>query len=116
LENEIMKAIKYLSLVICTALVAPVAIAASAAPSAADLAKGEKVFKVTCVVCHGAGILGAPKFGDKAAWASRIAQGADTLHAHALSGLKTMPPKGGNTALKDDEVKAAVDYMVDKAR
>jgi len=111
-----MKAVKYLSLVICTALAAPLAIAAPAAPSAANLAKGEKVFKVTCIVCHGAGILGAPKFGDKVAWAPRIAQGIDTLHAHALSGVKTMPPKGGNAALKDDEVKAAVDYMVNQAR
>lgn len=110
-----MKAIKSLTLAICAALAAPVAFAASAAPNAADLAKGEKVFKVTCVVCHGAGVLGAPKFGDKAAWAPRIAQGIDTLHTHALNGVRTMPPKGGNAALKDDEVKAAVDYMVDKA-
>lgn len=109
MESETMKAIKYLPLVICAALATS---AATAAPSAADLAKGEKVFKSTCMACHGTGVMGAPKFGDKAAWAPRIAQGADTLHAHAISGLKMMPPKGGNAALKDDEVKAAVDYMV----
>jgi cytochrome c5 len=71
-------------------------------------------------VCHGAGIAGAPKFGDKAAWAPRIAQGSDTLHTHALKGFQgkagMMPAKGGNAALADADVKAAVDYMVSKAK
>jgi len=90
---------------------APVASAASAG----DLVKGEKIYTATCVACHGAGVLGAPKFGDKAMWGPRIAQGIDTLHTHALDGIRMMPPRGGNAALKDDEVKAAVDYMVSKA-
>lgn len=100
--------------VVPTAPAVSAASAASVAPSAADLAKGEKVFTATCVACHGAGVLGAPKFGDKVAWAPRIAQGIDTLHAHALDGVKLMPPRGGNAVLKDDDVKAAVDYMVSK--
>ena len=89
--------------------------AAGPAPSAEVLAKGEKIYTATCVACHGAGVLGAPKFGDKAAWQPRIAKGIDALYSTSLNGLNMMPPRGGNAALKDDELKAAVDYMVSKA-
>jgi len=88
-------------------------------PAAAEPAKemgGEEVYNMACVACHGAGIAGAPKFGDKAAWAPRIAEGPDTLHKHALEGFtgKTgfMPPKGGRIDLADQSVMNAVDYMV----
>ena len=91
------------------------AASASAPASSGDLALGEKTFTANCASCHGAGVLGAPKVGDKAAWGPRIAQGKDTLYTHALNGFKMMPPKGGNAALKDEEVKAVVDYMVSKA-
>lgn len=95
---------------------APVAAAgATAAPSAADLAKGEKVYSATCLACHSAGVMGAPKFGDKAAWGPRIAQGKETVYGNAINGVRMMPPRGGNPGLKDDEVKAAVDYMISKA-
>ena len=94
---------------------APAAATAVVAVSAADLALGEKVYGTTCVSCHGAAVLGAPKLGDKAAWAPRLAKGVDTLRANALKGLNMMPPKGGNAALKDEELKAAVDYMISKA-
>jgi cytochrome c5 len=89
----------------------------SAEPVAAvaDLA-GEAVYNQACVACHGAGIAGAPKLGDKAAWAARIAQGMDTLHLHSLQGYQGkagyMPPKGGRTDLSDQSVINAVDYMV----
>jgi cytochrome c5 len=73
---------------------------------------GKTVFDTACVACHGTGVAGAPKFGDKAAWAPRIAQGVNVLHTHALQGKGAMPPKGGNPALPDADVKAAVDYMV----
>ncbi|MEO6353381.1 MAG: c-type cytochrome, partial [Burkholderiaceae bacterium] len=99
---------------------APAPAAAESAPvasaaSAGDLVKGEQVYTSTCLACHGAGVLGAPKFGDKAVWGPRIAQGIDTLHTNALNGIRMMPPKGGNATLKDEDVKAAVDYMVSKA-
>ncbi|MBC7684865.1 MAG: cytochrome c5 family protein [Bdellovibrionales bacterium] len=103
---------------------APVAAAPTAAPaaapvvvaaSAADLAIGEKVYGATCASCHGAAVLGAPKLGDKPSWTPRIAKGVDVLYKSAIEGLKMMPPRGGNAALKDEEVKAAVDYMVSKA-
>jgi cytochrome c5 len=77
---------------------------------------GQDTYGKACVVCHGAGVAGAPKLGDKGDWGPRIAQGNDTLYKHALEGYTgkkgMMPPKGGNTALADADVKAAVDYMV----
>jgi cytochrome c5 len=81
---------------------------------------GKKIYDTTCVACHAAGVAGAPKLGDKAAWAPRIAQGADTLHTHAIKGFQgkagMMPPKGGNMSVKDEDVKAAVDYMVSQSK
>jgi cytochrome c5 len=86
-----------------------------AAAPAEDLA-GEAVYNMACVACHGAGVAGAPKFGDAAAWKARIAQGADTLHKHALEGFQGsagfMPPKGGRVDLTDKSIINAVDYMV----
>jgi cytochrome c5 len=97
--------------------------AAAAAPAAApaagkggDASKGKAVYESTCVVCHGSGVAGAPKFGDKAAWAPRIKTGMDVLHAAALKGMGAMPPKGGNASLTDADVMAAVDYMVSQSK
>ncbi len=91
--------------------------AAAAAPAAAGgAADGKGVYEKTCAVCHATGLAGAPKFGDKAAWAPRIATGLNTLHNSALHGKNAMPPKGGNLALTDTDVAAAVDYMVSTAK
>jgi cytochrome c5 len=91
-----------------------------ATANAAGDDKGKAVYDSTCVACHGAGVAGAPKFGDKAAWKDRIAQGNAKLYEHALTGFQGkagfMPPKGGNTALPDGDVKAAVDYVVSKSK
>ncbi len=80
---------------------------------------GKALFNTACTACHTAGIAGAPKVGDKAAWAPRIAQGTNTLYEHAIKGFQgkagVMPPKGGSTA-PDADVKAAVDYMVAAAK
>jgi cytochrome c5 len=77
---------------------------------------GQATYNTACAVCHAAGVAGAPKLGDKAAWAPRIAQGADTLYQHAINGFQGavgyMPAKGGNASLDDAAVKAAVDHMV----
>lgn len=100
----------------------PAATVTAAAPQAeqAENAVGKSVFGKTCSMCHAAGVAGAPKPGDKADWGPRIAQGNDVLYKHALEGFNgakgAMPARGGNPALKDDEVKAAVDFMVAKSR
>ena len=103
---------------------APVAAAPAPAPAPAPAAEtenaaGKSVFNKTCALCHAAGVAGAPKPGDKEDWAPRIAQGKDVLYKHAIEGFTgakgMMPPRGGGTALTDDEVKAAVDYMVEKS-
>jgi cytochrome c5 len=81
---------------------------------------GPQVYNDACIACHGAGIGGAPVFGDAAAWVERIAQGSDVLRQHAIEGFSGssgfMPPKGGRVDLSDDEVAAAVDYMVSEAQ
>ena len=80
----------------------------------------EEVYTSSCAACHDAGIAGAPKTGDTAAWGSRIAQGKETLYKHAIEGYQGaagyMPAKGGNAALSDDNVKAAVDYLIGKSQ
>lgn len=81
---------------------------------------GKATYDTTCAVCHVAGVAGAPKLGDKAAWTPRIAQGIDTLYQHAINGFQGtvgfMPAKGGNASLADDAVKAAVDHMVKESQ
>ena len=84
---------------------------ASAAAPAAEMSGGQ-VYNSACAVCHAAGVAGAPKLEDAAAWEPRIAQGDDVLYEHAINGFNAMPAKGGNTSLSDDAVKAAVDYMI----
>ena len=78
------------------------------------LKSGEAVFSGLCVACHGAGVAGAPKVGDKKAWGPRIAQGFDTLVKHATEGYKGMPPKGGGADLDPQEVARAVAWMADQ--
>ena len=98
---------------------APAAVAqapAAAASAKLDASKGKTVYEANCVACHAAGIAGAPKAGDKAAWGPRIKSGMDALYTSALKGKNAMPPKGGNTSLAEGDVKAAVDYLVSQAK
>ena len=90
--------------------------AAKAEGKSAAKADGKKVYDSACVACHGSGVAGAPKAGDKAAWAPRLKAGMDTLYASVLKGKGAMPPKGGNAALADADVKAAVDYLTGLAK
>ncbi len=100
-----------------TSTAAAPAVAAAAVPAvAAAKPDGKKVYESGCVACHGAGVAGAPKFGDKALWAARIKTGMDALYTSAIKGKGVMPPKGGNTSLSDADVKAAVDFMVAAAK
>ncbi|KWT78985.1 c-type cytochrome [Candidatus Magnetominusculus xianensis] len=79
-------------------------------------ADGKAVFDKVCSPCHKTGKLGAPVFGNKEAWAGRIAQGKEALYQHVTEGLGMMPAKGGDAALSGDEVKAAVDYIVNESK
>lgn len=89
---------------------APVA-AVAAAPKS-----GKEIFNGACAACHTAGVMNAPKLGDKAGWAARIAKGEEVLVQSALKGLNAMPPKGGNPSLSDDEIKATVQYMLSEVK
>jgi cytochrome c5 len=122
-DVEIKRAIEYMfnSGLVKASAAAPVAtppVAAAPAPAAPAVAKadGKKVYDTVCATCHTAGIAGAPKFGDKAAWAPRLKPGVDALYATAIKGKAAMPAKGGNASLAEADVKAAVDYMVGAAK
>lgn len=84
------------------------AVAATTGGSAA----GQKVYQASCQSCHAMGVAGAPKLGDKAAWAPRIATGVDALVASSVNGKGIMPPRGACASCSDDDLKAAVEYMV----
>lgn len=90
--------------------VPPPAPAAKAATAGA--ADGKAVYEKVCAVCHVAGVAGAPKFADKAAWSPRLAQGIEALHASVIKGKGAMPPKGGAPQLSEADLRAAVEYMV----
>ena len=99
---------------------APVAVAAVSVPSKAGAAPakgdaGKSVYDMSCAACHASGLAGAPKMGDKAAWAARSKGGKDALYAAVLKGKGAMPPKGGSNASEAD-IKAAVDYMLGAAK
>jgi len=117
-KNETASAASTVAAPSATVAAAPAPAQATQA-AAGGVEKGEKVYKSTCAMCHGTGAGGAPMFKSKDDWAPRIAQGKDTLYDHALHGFTgskgTMPAKGGNASLSDDDVKAGVDYMTSKA-
>lgn len=89
--------------------------AVAAAPAAAASAgprSGDQIYNSKCLACHSTGVAGAPKVGDKAAWAPRAEQGIDNLLKHAIHGLNAMPPKGTCADCSDDELKAAIEHML----
>ena len=97
------------------AAAAPAAPEPAPAPAASAAADGKGLYDKACFACHAAGVAGAPKFGDKAAWAPFVAQGMDAMLKIVISGKGAMPPRGGTTAT-DAELQAAVQYMVDNAK
>lgn len=106
-----------------TAAPAPAPAAATTpapAPAVAENSAGKSVYGKVCAMCHSSGAAGAPKPGDRADWEPRIAQGMDTLFKHAIEGYEgkkgVMPPRGSGTTLSDDEIKAAVEFMVAQSR
>ncbi len=102
---------KFTQLVIILALL----LFAAASVSASDDV-GQTVYTKSCASCHASGVMGAPKVGDKAAWSGLNAEGLDALTQNAIKGEGNMPPKGGNMNLSDEEVKAAVAYMMEASK
>ena len=106
--------------------VAEVAVAKKVDPNApvvvveAAPINGQNIYESACLACHAAGVAGAPKFGDVPAWVERIAQGNEILYEHAIAGYQGeagyMPAKGGRADLSDEEVIAAIDYMVENSQ
>ncbi len=88
------------------------AVASASVVADAGPKSGDEVYNSACVACHGTGALNAPKLGDAGAWSARQAQGIDVLYSHAIDGFNTMPARGGNSALSDEDVIAAVDHML----
>ena len=87
-------------------------VAAAATGGAAVAQDGATVYNTVCGACHGSGVAGAPKAGDKAAWGPRIALGKEALYKSAIQGKNAMPPRGGGATLSDAEVKGAVDHLL----
>jgi cytochrome c5 len=98
--------------------IVPETAAATAAPVAAagGARSGKDIYQSTCFACHGTGAAGAPMFGNAEAWAPRISQGIDTLLNHAINGLRAMPPRGTCGSCSDDDLKAAIEYMVENSK
>ena len=90
--------------------------AAAAAPAAEEKQTPEQIYQASCFGCHGTGAAGAPKTGDAAAWAPRIAKGVDTLVSNAISGLNAMPPKGLCMSCSDDDLRGVVEYIVGQSQ
>lgn len=120
-DTEIARAVAYMANSAGADFKAPEAAAPEASAPAVvaaakpDPAAGKKIYQNVCAMCHAAGIAGAPKAGDKAAWADRIAQGYPTLYDHALNGIRGMPAKGGNPSLSDADLANAVGYLYTEA-
>lgn len=89
--------------------------AAAPAQPAEPVSLGEKTYEMYCIACHASGVAGAPKFGDKAAWAPYIETGMDQMLQNAIKGVGAMPPRGGSQAT-DEELRAAIEYMVEAAQ
>lgn len=94
---------------------APAATPAPASAEAVDpkLAAGKEIYDASCGMCHNSDAMGAPKPGDKAAWEPRLAKGMDTVMKNTIEGFNTMPARGGNPSLTDEQLKSAVEYMID---
>ena len=84
------------------------------AAQAAETRSGAEVYDMVCHVCHSTGVLNSPKLGDAPAWTERLAKGKEALYASSINGLNQMPPKGGRPDLSDDEIRLAVDYMLER--
>ncbi|MDF0606558.1 c-type cytochrome [Neisseriaceae bacterium TC5R-5] len=115
-DDEVKRAVAYMGNAAGAKFTEPPLGGAGGAAAVADPAVvGKKIYESLCITCHAAGVAGAPKFGDKAAWAIRLKPGLDEVIKIATKGLNAMPPKGGYTG-SDAEFRAAVEYMVNNSK
>jgi cytochrome c5 len=112
-DDEVTRAVVYMANQAGASFKEPAAKQPAQKTGAVD---GKKVYDTTCTACHAAGVANAPKPGDKAAWAPRLKQGNDALLQSVLKGKGAMPPKAGNPALSDAEIRAAIDFMVSQSK
>jgi cytochrome c5 len=91
-------------------------VVAAATTSAGAARSGSDIYSTNCVACHSSGVAGAPKLGDVAAWALRLEQGLETVYANAINGIRAMPARGTCMSCSDDEVKAAIDHILDNSK
>ncbi len=115
-DDEVARAVAFMANQAGASFKEPAIKQSAQKPRAAGAADGKKVYDSTCTACHTAGIANAPKLGDKAAWAPRIKQGMDALVQSSAKGKGAMPPKGGNAALSDADLRAAIEFMVSQAK
>jgi len=101
--------------IVASTLIAGVLLSVSGAVFA-EGPDGQKIYQTSCQACHATGAAGAPKLGDKEAWAPRIATGMDAMLASAINGKNAMPPKGACMSCTDDDLKAAIEYMVSQSQ
>jgi len=94
-------------------LIAGILLSVSGSVFAAD---GQQIYQASCQACHATGAAGAPKLGDKEAWAPRIATGMDAMLSSAINGKNAMPPKGACMSCSDEDLKAAIEYMVSQSQ
>lgn len=114
--EEVARAVAFMANAGGAKFVEPAVAGAAASGAAVDPnTKGKEIYNSTCVACHGTGAAGAPKFGDKSAWAPRIAGGMDAVLVSAIKGKGAMPPKGGYAG-SDAEFKAAATYMISQSK
>lgn len=94
----------------------PAMTAGAGAAPAAEPMSAEQIYQANCLACHSTGAAGAPRTGDAAAWAPRLAKGMDTLVSNAINGLNTMPPKGLCMTCSDDDLRGVVEYIVGQSQ
>ena len=88
----------------------------ASAAAASGPKDASEIYTSSCAACHGSGVLGAPKLGDSAAWATRLEKGLDTLTANAISGINSMPPRGTCASCTDEEIKETIQYILDNSQ
>jgi len=91
-------------------------VTAQAAIEHTDKTAGEEIYAATCAACHDTGVAGAPKLGDKEAWAEHSHHGMEHMLEAVIKGKEAMPPRGGNPKLTDDEIRSAIEYILSKSK